>query len=722
MGIAQPALEGGGGDGKLNGFWIGLFFIGDNIVKSNKKREFKLRFLEVNKMAVILCLVLINFLTSGCSINSLLLPEAPAPAAIFDVNGKFIGSASKENRLPVSLDNVSRHMQEAIVAIEDSRFYSHHGIDPVGVARALVRNIQAGRIVEGGSTITQQLAKNLYLSQNRTIWRKLKELFLTVQLERKYTKKEILGMYLNQIYFGEGAYGVEAAARTYFNKPARELGLAESAMLAGIPRAPNLYAPSQNLEAAKARQATVLDRMAELGIIDSEQAERAKEEYLQPARAQANFQKAPYFVAEIVRSFEKNNAGGSEKLYSGGLSVYTTLDLKMQEAAEKAITGGLSGFDQQLEGALVAIDPRTGDIKAMVGGRDFSRSQYNRALAGIQPGSAFKPFLYAAAIDSRYTAGSTVTCEPVIFKRPGEPSYQPKDYQGGYHNRPFTLKEALYTSDNVVAVRLNDMLGPARTAAYARRMGIESPLDPVLSLPLGTSEVTPLEMARAFGVLANNGVKADTRSILEIRDRSGRPIESRRARLEPVLDGKTAYIVTDMLMAVLQQGGTAANIAGLAGRPAAGKTGTTENFRDAWFVGYTPELAAAVYIGYDDKSKSVLATGGQLAAPIWARFMEEALKGTPPSNFFMPDGLVRLKICPDDGLLAGPFNTKWIEAVFVRGTEPATFCHGPGFQNVIPPAPAQKEFEERRYPFYNEPALPYWRRFLDQYRGDFKYF
>ncbi|MHB1042880.1 MAG: transglycosylase domain-containing protein [Eubacteriales bacterium] len=681
-----------------------------------------MRFFRANTIACIFCLVIVNFIIAGCSIKSLILPEAPVPAAIYDVNGEFIGSVSRENRLPVSLDNVSRYMQEAIVAIEDSRFYSHHGIDPFGVARAAVRDIQAGRIVEGGSTITQQLAKNLYLSQNRSIWRKLKELVLTVQLERKYTKKEILEMYLNQIYFGQGAYGIEAAARTYFNKPAKELGLAESAMLAGIPRAPSLYAPSQNWEAAKERQATVLDRMKELGIIDSEKAKSAEEEFLQPAKAQRNFQIAPYFVSEIVNSFEKNSGGGSEKLYSGGLSVYTTLDLKMQEAAEKAIAVGLSGLDPKLEGALVAVDPRTGDIRAMVGGRDFSRSQYNRALAVIQPGSSFKPFLYAAAIDSRYTAGSTITCEPIVFKRPGETTYQPRDYQGGYHYRPFTLKEALYTSDNVVAVRLNDMLGPDKTVSCARRMGIESPLNPVLSLPLGTSEVTPLEMARAFGVLANNGVKASTRSVLEIRDRSGRIIESHRASLEPVIDGKTAYIVTDMLTAVLQPGGTAANVAGLISRPAAGKTGTTENFRDAWFVGYTPELAAAVYIGYDDKSKSVGATGGQMAAPIWAGFMGEALKDKPVTDFFMPDGLVRLKICPDDGLLAGPFNTKWMEAVFVRGTEPAAYCHSSGIQNVIPPRLNQGGLEEKRSPLRDEPSLPYWRRFLPQHRGGLKNF
>jgi len=669
-------------------------------------------FCALKKNGLLLAILTTLLLIPGCTAKGgLFLPDVPVPSVIFDARGEPIGTVSRENRLPVSLDEISQSMQDAIIAAEDARFYSHHGIDPLGIARAIVRNIQAGEIVEGGSTITQQLVKNLYLDQQRTFGRKLKELVLTVQIERKYTKKEILEMYLNQIYFGQGAYGIETAARTYFNKPAQELDLAESAMLAGIPRAPGLYSPSQNWAAAKSRQAAVLNRMLELGMIDAEKDRRAKEEFLQPAKAPANIQRAPYFVAEIVNHFEKNNPAGLETLYSGGLSIYTTLDLKMQDAAEKALTEGLSNLDPRLEGALVAIDPRTGYIKAMAGGRDFTRSQYNRALARIQAGSTFKPFVYAAAIDSGFTAGSAIRCEAVAFTIPGAAPYQPKDFDGGYHNRPFTLKEALYTSDNVVAVRLNDLLGPAKGAAYARRMGVESPVNPVLSLPLGTSEVTPLEMARAFGVLAHSGIKAETVSIQKIVDGRGRILEENKPKMEQVLDEKTAFIVTDMLISVLKPGGTAANVAAIISRPAAGKTGTTENYQDAWFIGYTPDLATAVYIGYDDKRYRTGSTGGQLAAPIWARFTVEALKDTPPSDFLMPPGVVRVKICPGDGLLAGPLNQTGIEAVFVRGTEPSVYCPDAGSGITTSPRPPGPEEAKKRF-FQYLPDLPFWQRFL----------
>lgn len=656
------------------------------------------------KIMLLTALFLLAVTGAGCRPGSFLDPVVPAASQILDVNGNVIIAVSQENRIPVPLDEVSVYMRQAIVAIEDARFYQHHGIDPVGLARALYRNIRAGRVVEGGSTISQQLAKNLYLDPRRTVGRKLEEMVLTIQLERKYTKDEILELYLNQIYFGEGAYGVEAAARRYFNKSAKDLGLAESAMLAGVPRAPSLYNPSRDLEAAKTRQAAVLDRMAELGLISGEQSRQAREQYLQPAKKMAALKKAPYFIDEIIKHFEQNYPDGLELLYSGGLTIYTTMDLEMQEAAEGALTEGLAGRDPLLEGALAAVDPRTGAVRALVGGRDYSRSQFNRALAKSQPGSTFKPFLYAAAVDRGYTAGSTIVCEPVSYREPGGADYRPRDFQGDYHYRPFTLKEALYTSDNVVAVKLNHQVGPAVAASYAQRLGVESEIRPYLSLPLGTSEVTPLEMARAFGTLANKGIKAEPYYIEKVVDSTGRTLEEHRSGFEQVLDEKTAYIITDMLTAVLGPGGTAAGVAGAVGRPAAGKTGTTENFREAWFVGYTPELAASVYIGYDEKNKGVGRTGGELAAPVWARFMREALKGVPSSDFPVPGGIVRVRICPDDGLLAGEFNTRAIEAAFVRGTEPVAVCFGLGPGEFLQPEPPG--VEEERGPFTRERRLP----------------
>ncbi|BAF59194.1 membrane carboxypeptidase [Pelotomaculum thermopropionicum SI] len=617
---------------------------------------------------------------AGCSAQPFLMDaDVPPVSRILDANGELIAAVSRENRIPVKLENVSVFLREAIVAVEDARFYRHHGVDPVGVARALYKNITAGRVVEGGSTITQQLAKNLLPPEpERTAVRKLEELVLAVRLERKYTKDEILEMYLNQIYFGQGAYGVEAAARTYFNKPAGELNLAESAMLAGIPRAPSINNPVSNYEAAKARQAVVLARMAELGLISSGQARQAMEERLQLAKKSPVLKKAPYFVDEVIRHFEISYPNGPEILYAGGLTVYSTLDLKIQRAAEKCLYEGLKNEDPLLDGALVALDPKTGQIKAMAGGKDYSRSQFNRALSRIQPGSAFKPFLYAAAVERGYTAGTVINCEPVSFPQPDGTSYAPSDFHGSCHCRPFTLKEALFTSDNVVAVRLNQSVGPSVTAGYARKMGIESDLRAVPSLALGTSEVTPLEMARAYGTLANGGIKPEPYYIQKVTDSSGRILEERRPQLEKAIDEKTAYIVTDMLEEVLGPGGTASNIAGILDRPAAGKTGTTEEFREAWFVGYTPDLAAAVYVGFDEKSKSPGRSGAQLAAPIWANFMKEALKDVPPAGFAVPPGVVKARICADDGLLAGEYNTRSIEAVFVRGTEPSAVCPGAG--------------------------------------------
>jgi 1A family penicillin-binding protein len=641
--------------------------------------------------------LLVLFITTaivlaGCSAQSLIDADFPVPSKILDANGKVITTVDEENRIPVSLDNISSYMQQAIVAIEDSRFYQHNGVDPVGLARALWRNIETRSIVEGGSTISQQLVKNLYLGPERTVGRKIQEVFLTIQLERKHTKDEILEMYLNQIYFGQGAYGVEAAARTYFNKPAKDLGLAESAMLAGVPRAPSIYAPSRNFEGAKARQATVLNRMVELGMISPEQAQQAGGQYLEPSKVPVSVRKAPYFTNEIMNYIETNYPNGLETLYSGGLSIYTTLDLNMQEAAEKAVSQGLKGSDRELDGALVAVDPKTGQVKAMVGGKDYARSQLNRAVARFQPGSAFKPFLYAAAIDSGYTPGSTITCEPVSFPQTGGARYEPHDYQGGYHNRPFTLKEALYTSDNVVAVRLTNQVGADKVANYARRMGVESPLRPVLSLPLGTSEVTPLELASAYIPLANRGIKAEPYFIQKITDRNGRILEEHKPKLEQAIDEKTAYIVTDILTAVLKPGGTAPNIDAAVGRPAAGKTGTTENLKEAWFVGYTPDLVAAVYIGYDDKNKVTGQTGAQIAAPIWASFAKAALNNVPISNFTMPNGVIKVNICAEDGLLAGPLTPRSIEAAFIQGTEPIAVCPGSGGGLLIPEDIVQEKY------------------------------
>jgi len=617
------------------------------------------------------------FSLGGCTFLSLPQPQVPVAAKIYGAENRVITSLYKENRIEVPIEQIPVITQKAFVAVEDARFYKHFGLDPVRILGAFWNNFRAGKIVQGGSTITQQTVKNLYLSREKTFGRKFAEAWLAIQLERKYSKKQILEMYLNQIYFGQGAYGIETAAQTYFNKPASALSLAESAMLAGLPKAPNTYSPFTSWEAAKKRQQTVLARMVETGLISQEEADAAARQKLILRSAGFARNKAAYFVNEVIKYVTEKYEDGAKMLLTEGLSVYTTLDPDMQAAAEESFKNGLAGRDPALEGALVAIDPANGYIKAMVGGRDFSRSQFNRAVqAKRQPGSAFKPFLYTAAIDLGYTQGSTLTCEPAEFPQGGRSSYKPSDYGANpYHYRPFTLKEALAVSDNVVSVKLANEVGVHNMIDYAHKMGIKSELRPYLSLALGTSEVTPLELAGAYGTLASMGVRTEPVMILKIVDRNGKVLEENKPVKERAIPRITAYLVTDMLTAVLQPGGTASSAAQNISRPAAGKTGTTQNYHDAWFVGYTPDLVAAIYIGYDSPNKSVGASGGKFAAPIWAKFMTQALKNKPPAEFPVPQGIIKVRICADSGLLATPYSPNTLMASFLQGTEPQESCY-----------------------------------------------
>lgn len=610
----------------------------------------------------------------GCSPQRLPEPDIALASKIYDRHGKLITSLYEQNRIQVSLDEVSPYVAKGVVAVEDVRFYKHFGIDPIGIARAAVKNITSGKITEGGSTISQQTAKNLYLTNERTFTRKFKELYLTLLLEHNYTKREILEMYLNQIYYGYRAYGIEAAAQTYFAKPAKDLNLAESALLTGIPARPNSFSPFVDMKASKKRQALVLDRMVEAGYITLQESEAAKKEPLKLASSdQIKVEKAPYFVEEIRKHIVEEYDNGSELLLKGGLAIYTTLDLSAQEAAEQAVIKNLEKTGTDLEGALVATDPKNGHVLAMVGGKNFAVSKFNRATAQRQPGSAFKPFLYAAAIEGGYTAANIIRCEPTTFKNPDGSTYEPSDYGDiPYHNRDFTLKEALTISDNVVAVKLNEQVGPTKLAEMAKRMGIKSKLRTYLSLVLGTSEVNPLEMSSAFGVFANQGQYATPMMITKIVDKNQAILEENSTQTSQVIDPKTAYIVTDMLTGVVKPGGTAATVGKQISGAVAGKTGTTQNYHDAWFVGYTPQLSAAVWVGYD-QPKSVGRTGGSIAAPIWTDFVTAYVKEYK-QRFEPPMGIEIVDICADTGLLATPFSTKVIEMAFVKGTEPRDVC------------------------------------------------
>lgn len=620
------------------------------------------------------------------------LPRIPDSqgSKMIDVNGELITVLARENRTVVKLEQIADKLEQATIAVEDSRFYNHHGLDLRGIARAFLVNLQEGRIVQGGSTITQQLAKNLFLSPEKTLTRKMKEMVYTLQLERHFSKQEILETYLNRIYFGHGAYGVEEAARVYFGKSAQELNLPEAAMLAGIPRGPSIYSPYLNFEAAKERQATVLNSMAEQGYISLLEAEQAKEAPLKLVGLKGGARVGSYFLQQLVRELGAILPGGEDRIYTGGLTITTTMDLKIQKIAEDLIKNDLPEGEKdkngirQPQGALVAIDPENGEVRALVGGRDFGETEFNRAVqAKRQPGSAFKPFLYAAALSGSYTLADRIMCEPKTYTTENGKTYTPKDAgTQGYHGKELTLREAIKESCNLVAVELNQRLGPELTAATAKKMGISSQIMPTLSLALGSSEVSPLELAAAFLPLANGGYRLKPRFYLEVKDKRGTVLLDQRARnkKEQVLNEEVAYLLTDALKEPLRPGGTAQSAGERLDRPGAGKTGTTQDGRDAWFVGYTPDLVAAVYIGYDHREKSV-ASGGRLAAPLWAEFINRALVGKVAADFARPPGITSVKLCRESGKLAGTLCPDTYEEIFIAGTVPYTRCDIHGFQN-----------------------------------------
>ena len=621
---------------------------------------------------------IVMILTAGAAAGfTWRLPELNVPqmSIIYDINGREVKGIYQENRISVGLDQVSPYLVDAFIAVEDKNFYRHHGIDLGGVLRAALVNLREMRVVEGGSTITQQTAKNLFLTQERTLTRKIKELYYTFLLEKQYTKDEILQMYLNTIYFGNGAYGVEAAARTYFAKSASKLDLAESALLAGIPARPSRFNPLTDPEAAKSRQAVVLERMVEEGKITEEEARKASKQLLHYKKARFIKGDAPYFADMVIDYLVKKY--GARMVYQGGLKIYTGLDLDMQEAAQEAYDEMMRDKDRDLQAALVAVDARNGYIKAMIGGRDFSQSQFNRAInAYRQPGSAFKPFLYSLAIEEGYTAASTFTCDWVEFPQPDGTVYRPTDYgDEPYHYRTFTLKEAIMVSDNVVSVKLNNSIGPAKFAGWAQRFGFKHRIRPVLSLALGTSEVSPLEMASALTAFASGGVKSEPVAIIRVLDRNGKVLEEHRPQRSRLLSPENAYIVTDMLSGVLEPGGTASHLKSLVVRPAAGKTGTTQEYRDAWFVGYTPQLSCAVWVGYDTPTRTVNMPGGRVAGPIWANFIRKASEKLPVENFPRPDDIIEVKVCADTGLVASESCPRTIKAAFIKGTEPGEMCY-----------------------------------------------
>jgi penicillin-binding protein 1A len=554
---------------------------------------------------------------------------------IYDINGTLLTSMHDEaNREVVELNDITPNLKRATLAIEDSYFFSHHGVNPIGVARATIANMSAGRTVEGGSTITMQLVKNLFLNPEQSINRKVAEAVLSLRLEQVFTKDQILQMYLNQVYWGHNTYGAETAAKSYFNKSAADLTLAESAMMAGIISAPETFSPFIDYQLAKKRQAIVLDRMRKLKWISAAEEDAARKQPLNLGQITSFRQsQSPYVTDAVV--MELKERFGKDAVIKGGMRIQTTVDVNFQRMAEEVVRNNLqriqwSGvYADQM--ALAAVDPRTHFVKAMVGGVDYKQSQYNRATQAFrQPGSAFKPFVYYAAFASgRWAPDATISDSPVSYPD-GDGYYTPQNYDGGFSGA-MSIRTALAQSRNIPAIRLGQDVGINRVIEICRTLGIKSPMEPVVSLPLGSVDLTPMEMAGAYATFANGGWQSPTTTIVQVTDSKGNILLDNTPKPQLVLDPWASAALTETLQSVITSGtGRGAQI----GRPAAGKTGTTSSERDIWFVGYVPQLSVAVWVGNDDYSPIGRgATGGTFMAPAWKDFMLRALENTPVENF-----------------------------------------------------------------------------------------
>ncbi|MBI5468896.1 MAG: PBP1A family penicillin-binding protein [Deltaproteobacteria bacterium] len=733
---------------------------------------------------------------------------------VWSHDGQLIGEFYIERRIVVPLEKMPRHLVKAFLAAEDAKFFEHEGISYSSIFRALYKNLLAGKVVQGGSTITQQVAKSFFLTPERKLSRKVREAVMAYRIEKNLNKEEILNLYLNQIYFGNGNYGIQTASEAYFGKDVEELDIAESALLAGLPKAPSKYSPFASFELSKRRQEFIIDRMVEEKFISAEEGDRAiKKELVIRPRTVDSIWVGPYFTEHVRRYLEDKY--GTDILYRRGLDVHTTLDVGMQRAANEAVTEGLREYDRRrgyrgpvgslktreeidafraasdkgLSGAplspgatyrgvvtalntkknslslsvdigslhglvesqdlewtrlynptkepdggkredikkifhpgdvvevevkgfpdkmtgvyplkisqepraqasLLAMEPETGAIRAMVGGADFGKSQFNRTVQALrQPGSSFKPIIYTAALDRDYTPATIVIDSPIVFeetrdeeekKEPqkttdpnGAPSvedeqkWRPRNYDEQFKG-PTTVREALAKSRNIITIKILKDIGMDQAIKYARMLGVTSPLSRDLSLALGSSAVTLMEMTTVFATLDNMGVRPDPMFITRITDRDGRVLEENKPFTTTVLSPQTAYIVTSLLQGVVEHG-TGVRAKAL-GRPAAGKTGTTNNLNDAWFIGYVPGLTAGAWLGYDDeKPLGHKETGSRAALPIWLRFMQKALVEKPVKGFTAPDGLEFTKIDPYNGLLAGPATEDPVFEVFKSGTAP----------------------------------------------------
>lgn len=610
------------------------------------------------------------------------LPSGYTSIKVFDSRGRFVGRILPEKRYWVSIDRIPSFLQKAVVAVEDARFYEHGGIDLRGIARALVKDVVKGRMAEGGSTITQQLIKNKYLSGVKTIERKFEEARMAMDFEEKYSKKQILEMYFNEIYYGNGAWGIAQASRLYFDKSPEELDEAECALLAGVQKNPSRYNPFGKTAAVTGRRDMVLRRMVDVKMITSRQKDKLRNQRVTFMPAKQAPQYLDHIRSKLVERY------GASIIEQGGLEVTAALDLNLQKYAEKSLQEGVKRVSPELQGALLCLDTLTGDVLAAVGGVDAALNNYNRAfLAKRQPGSAIKPLIYAAALERGFTAGSIWNDTPVAYSRGNSEMWKPLNYGREVYGE-LSLRKALAYSNNVIAVKLLETVGVGYFVDFAGKLGLSLRPENGLSLALGTDEVTLNDLMLAYAPLATGGMRPEPRTIIKVYDRKRGTWSENPPVVTPVLSPPTAFVTTQMLKDVMTYG-TAKSLKKFSQeRPAAGKTGTTDDYRDAWFVGYTPQIITGVWVGYDNPRPGGRGfTGGAVAAPIWERVMRKAVASRPVVDFTRPETVVTVTIDPETGFLATPDCPERREEFFIAGTEPSEYCPKHGGADLKPLSP-----------------------------------
>ncbi|MCP4368376.1 MAG: PBP1A family penicillin-binding protein [Deltaproteobacteria bacterium] len=650
--------------------------------------------IRISKSKVIILIVMFSGILSGIIAGVFFgltsdLPQIRAledftPSAvtrIYSADKVLLAELFIEKRDPVPLKDVPHHLKTALIATEDRKFYKHSGVDIKGILRAIIKNIWAGEYVEGASTITQQLAKTLFLTPKKTITRKIKEAVLSFQLERRYTKDEILRLYLNQVYFGSGAYGVESAARLYFGKTVSSLNLAECALIAGLPKSPSRYSPLVNVELALKRRNIVLKQMVVTGIITKSDLKKALKQPLFPDESDFDPVKGPYFVEHIRKLLEE--IIGPTRLYKSGFTAFTTLSWHLQKAAEQAVENGIVALENRInkniminpkpQCSLISLDNQSGGILAMVGGRDFYKSPFNRTtIARRQPGSAFKPIVYAYAIEKGFPQNTLILDAPVVFRgaKKGE-DWSPKNFSGDFSGE-MTFRKALALSKNIPAVRLIEMLGASSVSSFGHKLGIQTPLLPNLTLALGSSDIRLIDLTTAYSVFPNKGKLINPYCLMEVLDQNERVIWRVKPQKKVVMSQAGASIITDMLKGVIEEGtGSKARILK---HSVAGKTGTTDEFKDALFIGFSSMISTGVWVGQDDFSTlGDMETGAKAALPIWIEFMKKALADKPFQYFDIPDDVIQVRMDTTTGLLVKEDSHKGVKALFRKGTEPKRF-------------------------------------------------